>query len=174
MTQHTAHLRRPREVAAARQFQADWAKYLRIRDEVIASILEGQTAAAIATDLELGTPTFDRARADLLAMQDRYKADAEVRRQDAEEAADQSFELVIVVLLLSQLIVIFGLGAVQALLHHVLLHHMKLHLQPAPWVRVQNRDVLLRHLHHGHFIRCATEEPKDAVKEAHRSHASPS
>jgi hypothetical protein len=44
---------------------------------VIASILEGQTAAR-STDLELGTPTFDRARADLLAMQDRYKADAEV------------------------------------------------------------------------------------------------
>ena len=81
---------------------------------MIASILEGQTAFAIATDLELGTPTFDRARADLLAMQDRYKADAEVRRQDAEKAADESFELVIVVLLLSQLIVLFGLRAVQA------------------------------------------------------------
>ena len=114
MAQHTARLANPGEIAAASRFQKNWAEYLRIRDEVIASILEGQTAAAIATDLEFGTPTFDRARADLLAMQDRYKADAEVRRQDAEEAADESFELVIVVLLLSQLIVLFGLRAVQA------------------------------------------------------------
>ncbi|MFL5620661.1 MAG: EAL domain-containing protein [Gemmatimonadaceae bacterium] len=114
MAQHMARLDRPGEIAAARRFQVDWARYLRIRDEVIASILEGQTEVAIANDLESGTATFDRARADLLAMQDRYKADAEVRRQDAEEAADQSFELVIVVLLLSQLIVLFGLRAVQA------------------------------------------------------------
>ena len=113
MAQHTARLTGSGEIAAARRFQDDWAQYLRIRDEVIASILEGQTAVAISTDLELGTPTFDQARADLLAMQDRYKEDAEARRQDAEEAADQSFELVIVVLLLSQLIVIFGLRAVQ-------------------------------------------------------------
>ena len=35
-------------------------------------------------------------------------------QMSAEEAADQSFELVIVVLLLSQLIVLFGLRAVQA------------------------------------------------------------
>ena len=114
MAEHTARLTGPGEIAAASRFQEDWAEYLRIRDEVIASILEGQTAVAISTDLELGTPTFDRARADLLAMQFQYKADAEVRRQDAEEAADQSFELVIVVLLLSQLIVIFGLRAAQA------------------------------------------------------------
>ncbi|HKP15337.1 MAG TPA: EAL domain-containing protein [Gemmatimonadaceae bacterium] len=114
MAQHIAQLSGPGEIAAANRFQEDWGEYLRIRDEVIASILEGQTAAAIDTDLELGTPTFDRARADLLAMQDRYKTDAELRRQDAEEAADQSFQLVIVVLLLSQLIVIFGLRAVQA------------------------------------------------------------
>jgi len=114
IAEHMARLERPGEIAAAKQFQADWAKYLRVRDEVMASILVGETAAAIDNDLRFGTATFDRARADLLAMQDRYKADAEVRRQDAEEAADQSFELVIVVLLLSQLIVLFGLRAVQA------------------------------------------------------------
>ena len=114
MAQHMAQLALPGEVKAAKQFQYDWAEYLRVRDEVIASILEGRSADAISMDLQFGTPTFDRARADLLSMQDRYKADAEVRRQDAEDAADQSFELVIVVLLLSQLIVLFGLRAVQA------------------------------------------------------------
>jgi PAS domain S-box-containing protein len=114
MSQHMASLDQPGEIAAAKTFQADWAEYLRVRDEVIASILEGDTKAAIDNDLQSGTTTFDRARADLLAMQHRYKTDAEARRQDAEEAADQSFELVIVVLLLSQLIVLFGLRAVQA------------------------------------------------------------
>src|SRR5215212_8436593 len=114
IAEHKAHLAHPSDVAAALLFERDWAAYLRVRDEVIASILEGQTADAIANDLRLGAVTFDRARADLLAMQERYKADAELRRQDVEEASLQSFELVIVVLLLTQLLVFFGLRQIQA------------------------------------------------------------
>ena len=114
IAEHIARLGHPADISAAKQFQRDWTEYLGVRDEVIASMLEGQTADAIANDLELGTPTFDRARADLLAMQERYKADAERRRQDVEEASLQSFELVIVVLLLTQLLVFFGLRQIQA------------------------------------------------------------
>jgi diguanylate cyclase (GGDEF)-like protein len=114
VAQHMAALRHPDEIAAAKRFQRDWSSYLRVRDEVISSILEGQIDVAIALDLRYGTETFDRARADLLAMQEQYKVDAELRRQDAADAANQSFELVIVVLLLSQLLVVFGLRVVQA------------------------------------------------------------
>ena len=114
VAQHMAGLKHADEIASAKRFQADWAAYLRVRDEVIALILEGETDVAVANDLRFGAETFDRARADLLAMQAQYKVDAEVRRQDAEEASNQSFELVIVVLLLSQLLVVFGLRVVQA------------------------------------------------------------
>jgi diguanylate cyclase (GGDEF)-like protein len=114
VAQHIAGLRHPGEIATAKRFQRDWSEYLRVRDEVIASILEGHTDVAIANDLQHGAQTFDRAHADLLAMQEQYKVDAEIRRQDAEEASNQSFELVIVVLLLSQLLVVFGLRVVQA------------------------------------------------------------
>ena len=111
--QHIQQLTHADDIAAARRFERDWSEYLHIRDEVIASILEGQTSAAIANDLHAGTRAFDRARADLLAMQERYKADAEQRRMEIERASDRSFETVIVVLLLTQLLALFGLRVVQ-------------------------------------------------------------
>src|SRR5687768_6495842 len=61
IAQHMAGLRHPGEIAAAKRFQRDWAEYLRVRDEVISSMLEGETGVAIATDLQSGTQTFDRA-----------------------------------------------------------------------------------------------------------------
>ena len=84
-----------------------------MRDEVIASILEGQTAVAVERDLHVGTPAFDRARADLLAMQYRYKTDAAFRRDEIESASDHSYETLVVVLLLTQLLAMLGLRMTQ-------------------------------------------------------------
>ena len=81
VAEHLRRLTLPGDRNAARQFARDWSQYLRVRDEVMASILEGQTTAAIERDLHVGTPAFDRARADLLAMQNRYKTDAGLRRE---------------------------------------------------------------------------------------------
>ncbi|HEX7940402.1 MAG TPA: PAS domain-containing protein, partial [Gemmatimonadaceae bacterium] len=110
------HLRRltlPADRAAARQFARDWVQYLNVRDEVIASILEGQTQVAVERDLHVATPAFDRARADLLAMQNRYKTDAVLRRDDIEYASNRSYETVVVVLLLTQLLAMVGLRMAQ-------------------------------------------------------------
>ncbi|MEO8561498.1 MAG: EAL domain-containing protein [bacterium] len=111
--EHVRRLAHASDVAAARRFERDWSEYLRVRDEVIAAILEGQTATAVANDLHAGTPAFDRARADLLAMQERYKIDAELRRQEIERASTRSFETVIVILLLTQLLALVGLRVIQ-------------------------------------------------------------
>src|SRR5829696_2815425 len=58
IAEHVARLEHPSDVTAARQFERDWTEYLRVRDEVISSILEGQTAEAITNDLQRGTPSF--------------------------------------------------------------------------------------------------------------------
>jgi diguanylate cyclase (GGDEF)-like protein/PAS domain S-box-containing protein len=113
MRRHIDLLAHSSDAGSARRFERDWHQYLRVRDEVIALILEGQTAAAVASDLRTATPAFDRARADLLAMQEHYKADAELRRLEVERASNRSFETVIVVLLLTQLLALLGLRVVQ-------------------------------------------------------------
>ena len=100
-------------IAATQRFQNDWASYLVVRDDVIALILEGQTPAAVALDLRSGTPAFDRARADLLAMQAQYRLDAEQRRAVAEDAADRSLATVIGILVLAQLLAVVGLRMLQ-------------------------------------------------------------
>jgi len=111
--QHMRQLVHPGDVAAAQRFERDWSDYLRVRDEVIAAMLEGQSGAAITNDLRFGTIAFDRARGDLLAMQERYKEDAELRRLEIERATNRSFETVIVVLLLTQILALVGLRVVQ-------------------------------------------------------------
>jgi diguanylate cyclase (GGDEF)-like protein/PAS domain S-box-containing protein len=111
--EHVSHLTHPGAVDAAQRFEHDWTEYLRVRDEVIASMLEGRSSVALANDIRFGTPAFDRARGDLLAMQERYKLDAELRRIEIESAANHSFETVIVVLLLTQLLALLGLRMVQ-------------------------------------------------------------
>src|SRR5689334_2224093 len=113
VAEHLRKLTLPADRAAARQFARDWVQYLNVRDEVIASILEGQTTVAVERDLHVGTPYFDRARADLLAMQERYKTDAAIRRDDIESASNRSYETVVVVLLLTQLLAMLGLRVTQ-------------------------------------------------------------
>jgi signal transduction histidine kinase len=53
------------EIALARQLKNDWTKYLGVRDEVLASILEGSTKEAVSYDLSGGVPAFERVREDL-------------------------------------------------------------------------------------------------------------
>src|SRR3954469_3103118 len=47
VAEHLHRLTLAADRAAARQFVRDWAQYLNVRDDVIASILEGQTTVAV-------------------------------------------------------------------------------------------------------------------------------
>lgn len=50
------------EAASLEGFAREWRAYLGIRDDIIASILEGNAVAGIARDLQDGAPAFDRVR----------------------------------------------------------------------------------------------------------------
>jgi signal transduction histidine kinase len=55
----------PEQVELANRLSRDWAEYLGIRDEVLASILEGSTKEAVSMDLSGGVPSFERVKKDL-------------------------------------------------------------------------------------------------------------
>src|SRR6516162_10704814 len=76
---YLAEARAPREVELGKRLQADWSAYLKVRDEVLASILEGSTKEAVDMDLSGGVPSFERVRQDL----------EEVKRLYDEQASDQ-------------------------------------------------------------------------------------
>jgi len=69
----------PEQTELAKRLSADWAKYLSIRDEVLASILEGSTKEAVALDLSGGVPSFERVKQDLNEVRKLYDQQASQR-----------------------------------------------------------------------------------------------
>src|SRR6201984_1068937 len=65
IAQYLAGAHIPRELECGQRLQRDWAAYLKVRDEVLESILEGSTKEAVDMDLTGGVPSFDRVRQDL-------------------------------------------------------------------------------------------------------------
>ena len=65
----------------------DWITYLGVRDEVLASILEGSTQEAVSLDLRGGVPAFDRVRMDLDEVKRLYAEDASRREADLAASA---------------------------------------------------------------------------------------
>jgi nitrogen-specific signal transduction histidine kinase len=69
----------PAEVALASRLSHDWSNYLNVRDEVLASILEGSTKEAVGLDLSGGVPAFELVRQDLNQVKLLYDEDASQR-----------------------------------------------------------------------------------------------
>src|SRR3974390_328165 len=69
----------PAEIDLGRRLQRDWAAYLAVRNEVLASILEGSTKEAVDMDLGSGAPSFERVHQDL----------DEIKRLYDEQASQQ-------------------------------------------------------------------------------------
>src|SRR5437016_4438433 len=82
------YLRQPRlphEIEVGRRLQLDWSSYLGVRNEVLASILEGSTKEAVNLDLKGGVPSFERVRQDLQEIKRLY--DGQASQQLANVAA---------------------------------------------------------------------------------------
>ncbi len=69
----------PTEIMLANRLTHDWVNYLNVRDEVLASILEGSTKEAVNLDLSGGVPAFERVRQDLNEVKHLYDQDASAR-----------------------------------------------------------------------------------------------
>ena len=74
-------------LALADRLNHDWITYLGVRDEVLASILEGSTQEAVNLDLKGGVPAFDRVRKDLDEIKRLYAEDASSREADLGASA---------------------------------------------------------------------------------------
>jgi signal transduction histidine kinase len=88
----------PDEVALGRRLQQDWSQYLGVRNEVLASILEGSTKEAVSLDLAKGVPLFDRVRQDLEEAQRLYDERASERLANVATVSRRSIIQLIAVL----------------------------------------------------------------------------
>ena len=74
-------------LALADRLNHDWITYLGVRDEVLASILEGSTQEGVSLDLKGGVPAFERVRKDLDEVKRQYAEDASRREADLAASA---------------------------------------------------------------------------------------
>jgi signal transduction histidine kinase len=79
IAEYLKQARMPNEIKVGQGLQRDWSAYLKVRDEVLASILEGSIREAVDMDLHGGVPSFERVRQDL----------DEIKRLYDEQASDQ-------------------------------------------------------------------------------------
>lgn len=68
------------EMRLAAKLSHDWASYVSVRDEVIASILEGSIKEAVSEDLSVGVPAFEQVRQDLQEVKELYNQEAAARQ----------------------------------------------------------------------------------------------
>jgi PAS domain S-box-containing protein len=90
-----------------------WTEYLRGRDEVIASILEGQVTEAIGRDLSEGAPAFEGVRTALGAIENRQRQSAEARLAAVASLSTRSLIRVVGVLCVMQVLALVVLRMVQ-------------------------------------------------------------
>jgi PAS domain S-box-containing protein len=105
--------RSERHSAATMRFQQDWTDYLKVRDELIGSILEGSTREAVDRDLREGIPGFDRVEADLREIKSLYKADAEQQVAAVAATFNRTVVRLVVILGLTQLMLVIVVKMVQ-------------------------------------------------------------
>lgn len=79
IAEYLKQARMGREIEVGKRLEHDWSAYLSIRDEVLASILEGSTQEAVNLDLTGGVPSFDRVRQDLEEIKRIYDEQASKR-----------------------------------------------------------------------------------------------
>jgi signal transduction histidine kinase len=90
ITQYLQQAELAREVEAGKRLHTDWTAYLSVRNEVLASILEGSTKEAVARDLSQGVPSFDRVRQDLEEIKRLYDARASEQLANVAVLANRS------------------------------------------------------------------------------------
>src|SRR5713226_4421627 len=106
--------RSPAEIQAGQRLERDWAAYLKVRDNVLASILEGSSQQAIQTDLKDGVPTFNRAQEDLHDVKQLYEQQAAEQLAAVDASARRSVWKLVGILCLTQLFAGFSVwSAVQ-------------------------------------------------------------
>ncbi len=113
ITEYQRQAGQPMEYALANRLALDWVNYLSVRDEVLASILEGSTKEAVSLDLSRGVPAFERVRQDLDEVKHLYDQDAARRQANLVTVSHRSTLRVIVILCFTFLLSIGAVWAIQ-------------------------------------------------------------
>jgi signal transduction histidine kinase len=123
IAEYAGHANRPEETAVAERLKRDWVAYLAVRDEVLASILEGSTNEAVSLDLAGGVPAFERVRQDLNEVKRLYGEDAAREREKLAASSRRSSSRMVGILIFT---FVLSTGAVWVIQRSRMLSRMQL------------------------------------------------
>ena len=113
IAEYASYANQPEESQVAARLSHDWESYLAIRDEVLASILEGSTKEAVSLDLSGGVPAFERVRQDLDEVKRLYDRDASQRQAALAASSRRSVSKLIGILSFTFLLSSAAVWAIQ-------------------------------------------------------------
>jgi signal transduction histidine kinase len=113
ITQYLQQAGTAEELALGSRLHSDWAAYLQVRDEVLASILEGSTKEAVALDLSGGVSSFDRVGQDLEEVKRLYDQKASQQLANVAASSRRTLARLIGVLVFTLLFASASVWAIQ-------------------------------------------------------------
>lgn len=113
IAEYLSHAQTPNELDVGKRLQRDWAAYLNIRDEVLASILEGSTKEAVDLDLTSGASSFDRVRQDLEEIERLYDETASRQLANVDATSRRTIVRVSAVLGITLIFALVSVWAIQ-------------------------------------------------------------
>ena len=113
VSEYLREAKSPVEVEVGKRLQNDWSTYLKVRDEVLASILEGSAKEAVDLDLKDGVPLFDRVREDLEAIERLYDDQASQRLANVAASSRRAMIRLVGVLGITLVFAIVSVWAIQ-------------------------------------------------------------
>ena len=113
IAEYLKRARMPAEIEVGRGLQRDWSAYLKVRDEVLASILEGSIKEAVDMDLNGGVPSFERVRQDLEEIKRLYDEQASEQRARVGASSRRSVVRLVGVVCFTLIFATFSVWAIQ-------------------------------------------------------------
>jgi signal transduction histidine kinase/CheY-like chemotaxis protein len=98
---------------AVKKFEQDWAGYLKTRDEVLGTILQGSIKDAVQIDQTTGIPAFNRVRDDLQQLKELYKKEAESQLAEVNHSFNRTLYKLITILFVTLLLAVVAIRVIQ-------------------------------------------------------------
>jgi signal transduction histidine kinase/CheY-like chemotaxis protein len=104
----SAHL-----LQAVDKFEQDWAAYLKTRDEVLGTILQGSIKDAVQIDQTTSIPAFNQVRAALQQIKELYKTDAENQLAEVNRSFNRTLYKLVTILFVTLLLAVVVIRTIQ-------------------------------------------------------------
>ncbi|HZH30542.1 MAG TPA: response regulator [Pyrinomonadaceae bacterium] len=98
---------------AVDKFEADWATYLKTRDDVLGTILQGSIKDAVQIDQTRSIPAFNQVRADLQQIKQLYKNDAERQLAEVNHSFNRTLYKLVTILFVTLLLAVVVIRTIQ-------------------------------------------------------------